>query len=316
MKQMLTFVRVGKDLVRVSVRGEGRPLLLVMGLGGNIEMWSPLERALNARGVQTIAYDASGAGESPPRLLPMRMPGLARQAARLLDALGQPRTDVLGVSFGGAVAQELASANPHRIRRLVLASTMCGLGGVPGNPLAVSLLATPLRYYSPEFMRRTARLIYGPTAADGDLLRDQANARRARPPTMWGYASQLAAVSGWSSMPWLHHLTMPTLVVAGTADPIVPPVNARILASRLANSRLELVEGAGHLLLLEQAERSAAIIANFLQDEAAPHSADPQAGTEASSLTSAAADRRTRMDAAETAVATRAMPAPTRNARE
>lgn len=266
MKQMLTFVRVGKDLVRVSVRGEGRPLLLVMGIGGNIEMWSPLEKALNERGVQTISYDASGAGESPPRLVPFRMPGLARQAAGLLDALGQPSTDVLGVSFGGAVAQELASANPHRVRRLVLASTMCGLGGVPGNPFAVSLLATPLRYYSPAFMRRTARIIYGPATGEGGLLNDQTNARRARPPTLWGYASQLMAISGWSSLPWLHRLTAPTLVMAGDADPIVPPVNARILAGRLADARLELVEGAGHLLLLEQAPRCAAIIADFIDE--------------------------------------------------
>src|ERR1700736_2726082 len=100
------------------------------------------------------------------------MPGLARQAAHLLDALGHPRVDVLGVSLGGAVAQELAIMNPHRVRRLVLASTMCGLGGLPGHPLALAILATPLRYYSPAFMRLTAKTLYGPTvAADGDLLR-------------------------------------------------------------------------------------------------------------------------------------------------
>ena len=83
MSRLLTFVRVDGDLVRVSVNGAGRPLLLIMGLGGNIEMWAPLERALNARGVQTIAYDASGMGDSPPARIPMRMPRLARQAARM-----------------------------------------------------------------------------------------------------------------------------------------------------------------------------------------------------------------------------------------
>ena len=133
-----------------------------MGLGGNIEMWDPLERALIDHGIQTIAYDASGTGDSPARLIPQRMHGLARQAAHLLDALGHPDADVLGVSFGGAVAQELTLANPHRVRRLVLASTTCGIGGVPGNPLALALLATPLRYYSPAFLRLTANVLYGP----------------------------------------------------------------------------------------------------------------------------------------------------------
>jgi poly(3-hydroxyoctanoate) depolymerase len=260
-----TFLSVDGDVVRVSVRGDGTPLLLVMGLGGNIEMWDPLERALNARGVQTIAYDASGTGDSPTRAIPRRMPGLARQAAHILDALGHPDASVLGVSFGGAVAQELTLANPHRVRRLVLASTTCGIGSVPGNPLALSLLATPLRYYSPTFLRLTASILYGPTAAEnGELLRDQINARRARPPTVWGYIGQLVAAAGWTSLPWLHRIRTPTLVLTGGADPIVPPVNGRILAARIPDAELQVVPGAGHLLLMDRAEQCAATIAEFL----------------------------------------------------
>jgi poly(3-hydroxyoctanoate) depolymerase len=265
--RLLEFLRVDGGLVRVSVRGEGAPLLLIMGLGGNIEMWEPLERELNARGVQTIAYDASGTGDSPPRIVPRRMPGLARQAAHILDALGYPSANVLGASFGGAVAQELTLANPHRVERLVLASTTCGIGGVPGNPLALSLLATPLRYYSPTFLRLTANFLYGSTTGEnGDLLREQINARRARPPTMWGYIGQLAATAGWTSLPWLHRLRTPTLVLTGGADPIVPPVNGRILAARIPHAELEVVPGAGHLLLMDHAEPRAARIADFLDD--------------------------------------------------
>ncbi len=265
---MLTFVRVDGQLIRVSVSGEGRPLLLVMGLGGNIEMWNPLVQALNARHIQTIAYDASGTGDSPPRLIPRRMPGVARQAAHVLDALGHPQADVLGVSFGGAVAQELTLRNPHRVRKLVLASTMCGLGGVPGGPLALAVLATPLRYYSPAFMRLTAKTLYGPpVAANGEMLQAQINARRARPPTLWGYVGQLTAVTGWTSLPWLHRLHSPTLVLAGAADRIVPAINARILAARIPDSRLDIVPGAGHLLVLDHAEQCAATIAGFLATE-------------------------------------------------
>lgn len=271
MKRLLTFVRVDGHLIRVSVRGEGPPLLLIMGLGGNIEMWDPLERALNSRGIQTVAYDASGTGYSPPQLIPQRMARLARQTVHLLDALGHPDADVLGVSFGGAVAQEVTLSNPHRVRRLVLASTTCGVGGIPGNPFALSLLATPLRYYSPAFMRRTARILYGPTeSADPEARRHQINARRARPPTLWGYMGQLVAGAGWTSLPWLHRIQSPTLVLAGKADPIVPPANARILASRIPNAQLEIVPGAGHLLLMDRAELCAARIACFLEHPSAP----------------------------------------------
>jgi len=261
-KRLLTFVRVDGHLIRVSIRGEGRPLLLAMGLGGNIEMWDPLERTLNDRGIQTIAYDASGTGDSPPRRLPLRMPGLARQAAHLLDTLGHPQADVLGVSFGGAVVQELALADPCRVRRLVLASTTCGFGGVPGNPLSLALLATPARYYSPAFLRLTAGLLYGPIDSDG--LREQIHARRARPPTIRGYIGQLCAGAGWTSLPWLHRIEAPTLVLSGGADPIVPPINARILASRLPHARLEILPDAGHLMLMDHAEWCAAAIADFL----------------------------------------------------
>jgi len=262
------FVRVDGHLLRVSVSGDGRPLLLIMGLGGNIEMWDPLARALNRHHIQTIAYDASGTGYSPARFLPQRMPGLAGQAAHLLDALGHSHADVLGVSFGGAVAQELALSHPLRVRRLVLASTMCGLGGIPGNPLALSLLSTPLRYYSPAFLRRTAKLLYGPIIRDeSTLLRDDVNAWRARPPTLWGYLGQLAAAAGWTSLPRLHRITAPTMIISGTADPIVPPVNARLLARRIPSARVELIHGAGHLVLMDVAERCATTIADFLDDQ-------------------------------------------------
>ena len=271
---LLDFVVVDGHLLRVSVRGQGPPLLLVMGLGGNIEMWDPLERALEGRGIQTIAYDASGTGHSPTRLVPQRMGGLARQAAHLLDALGHPQADVLGVSFGGAVAQELALRHPHRVRRLVLASTTCGLGGVPGHPLAVSLLATPLRYYSPTFLRLFAGVLYGPTVtARDELLRAQIEARHARPPTAWGYASQIVAATGWTSRPWLGRIAARTLVIGGDRDPIVPPRNARLLAGRIPSARLELVAGAGHLLLLDQPELCAELISGFLADEGEPSSA-------------------------------------------
>jgi poly(3-hydroxyalkanoate) depolymerase len=262
--RLLTFVRVDGHLLRVSIRGEGRPLLLVMGLGGNIEMWDPLEQALNGRGIQTIAYDASGTGDSPARLVPLRMAGLARQAAHLLGTLGFPVADVLGVSFGGAVAQELAHVHPERVRRLVLASTTSGIG-VPGYPVALAVLATPLRYYSPTFLRLTANALYGPaTNEDGDRFRAQVQARRARPPSLWGYTSQLVAGAGWTSLRWLHRLRAPTLVLSGGADRIVPPVNARILAARIPGARLEVVPGAGHLLLVDHAEHCGHSIADFL----------------------------------------------------
>ena len=143
------FVEVDGVRLRVRIRGGGQPLLLIMGLGGNIEMWDPFDRELEAFGIQTISFDAPGTGQSAGLRQPLRMRGLARMIEHLLDRLGYERVDVLGVSFGGMLAQQLAHQAPGRVRRLVLAATGAGspgLGGVPGKPGALIGLATPRRY--------------------------------------------------------------------------------------------------------------------------------------------------------------------------
>src|SRR5262249_18844842 len=102
---------------------------------------------------------------------------------------------------------------------------------------------------------------------ESTLLRGDVNAWRARPPTLWGYLGQLAAAAGWTSLPRLHRITAPTMIISGTADPIVPPVNARLLARRIPSPRVELIHGAGHLVLMDVAERCATTIADFFDDQ-------------------------------------------------
>jgi pimeloyl-ACP methyl ester carboxylesterase len=85
-------------------------------------------------------------------------------------------------------------------------------------------------------------------------------------PSTWGYLGQLFAIGGWTSLPWLHRLRQPTLVLAGDDDPIVPLLNGRILARRIPDARLHVVDGGGHLFLLEQPARIAAAVAGFLAE--------------------------------------------------
>ncbi|HEX8095735.1 alpha/beta fold hydrolase, partial [Jatrophihabitans sp.] len=122
-------VQVGEVRIRTSVRGSGRPLLLVTGLGASLELAEPFERELAARGRQVISFDAPGIGGSTPYRSPRRMPGLVRTIIGMLDVLGYDEVDVFGVSLGGVVAQQLARQAPHRVRGLVLAATAPGVGG-------------------------------------------------------------------------------------------------------------------------------------------------------------------------------------------
>ena len=167
-----TYVDAAGLRLRVGRRGAGRPLLLITGIGAHLEMWAPFVRFVEDR--ELIAFDPPGAGLSERPRLPLRMRGLARVVADLLDALGLERVDVLGYSFGGALAQELARRAPDRVRRLVLCATGPGLGGSPPRPLAALMLATPARYYHPRLLALTV-----PHIAGGRTAREPRRPRRA-----------------------------------------------------------------------------------------------------------------------------------------
>jgi len=261
----IRFVEVDGVRLRTSVRGEGPPLLLITGLGASLDLAEPFEREVTARGFQVIAYDAPGVGQSTAYPWPQRMPGVARTVRRMLDVLGYDRVDVLGVSLGGAVAQQFARQNPGRVGRLVLAATAPGLGGVPGNPAVLVKLITPRRYNQPDYYRTVAGTIYGGDARrDPNALLHGSVARFIERPSIRGYLSQLYAITGWTSVPWLHTLRQPTLVLAGDDDPIVPVINGRILAHCIPQARLHVVRGGGHLFLLERPAAMAALVADFL----------------------------------------------------
>lgn len=245
--------------------GSGPPLLLITGLGASLELGAPFERELAGRGLQAVSFDAPGIGESRPYSWPQRMPGIARTVERVLDALGYDDVHVIGVSLGGMVAQQLAHQAPHRVRRLVLAATGPGLGGVPGLPRALLSLAIPRRYYQPGYHRRIAGRVYGGAARrDPDTLLHGSPARFIQRPTLWGYLGQIYAITGWTSMPWLRTLRQQTLVLAGDDDPIVPLANGRILARCIPDAQLHVVRDGGHLFLLEDPAAIAALVARFL----------------------------------------------------
>ncbi len=252
--------------VRVARIGDGEPLLLINGLGANLEMWQPLVRVLAAER-ELIAFDLPGTGRSARPRWPLRMSQLARLVTELLDDLGYDQLDVLGYSLGGIVAQELAHRAPERIRRLVLCATTPGLPSMPPDPIVSALMLTPARYWNRQLAELIIPIIAGGrTARDPRVLRAGLERRLVQPPTALGYLYQLYALSGWSSHPWIRSVRHPALVLHGDHDPVVPLVNGRYLADALPNGRLEVVKGAGHLFLLDEPRSVAPALTAFLAD--------------------------------------------------
>ena len=274
----IRFLDVDGVRLRTSVRGSGRPLLIITGLGASLDLAAPVETELAGRGIQCISFDAPGVGQSSGYAWPKRMPGVARTIVAMLDSLGYGQVDVLGVSLGGVVAQQFAHQHPDRVRRLVLCATgpgVVGLGGVPGSPKALLALATRKRYKSPDYYRRIAGDLYGGEARkDPDALLHGSLARFSEAPTLRGYVGQLYAISFWTAIPWLRKLRQPTLVLNGDDDPIIPVVNGRILAKCIPDARLHVIEGGGHLFLLERPAETAQLVATFLHVD--NDTADPE----------------------------------------
>lgn len=257
---------VGGSELRVAQRGEGQPpLLLINGIGAHLDMWEPLEQRLRSR--HLIAFDLPGTGESPRSSLPRRMGGLARLVAALLDALGVEQVDLLGISFGGALAQEFARRHPARVRRLVLCATSPGIVSLPPRPLPALYLMTPLRYIHPLFFDfMMPRIVGGRTAREPGALDRQRDARLSHPPDPLGYAFQLYAATGWTSACYLHRITQPTLILAGDDDRAIPLPNAKLLARLLPDARLHVVDGGGHAFLLDEPESVVPLIEAFLAE--------------------------------------------------
>src|SRR5262245_38994622 len=259
------FLEVGGIRLRVSIAGHGKPLLLLNGIGAAFELLEPFRRAL--QDTETIALDMPGTGGSEAMLLPHRLCTFADVAGGALDLLGYGEVDVLGISWGGVLAQELARRHAKRVRRLVLAATTHGVLGVPGHWRALWALMTPRRYYSPSYFEEVAPILYGGAARTNPrLLQEHGHLRFIRPPNALGYFYQLFAISGWTSLPWLHRVEQPALVLAADDDPIVPLANARMIARRLPNGRLHVVADGGHLFLLTHASEVAPVVESFLDE--------------------------------------------------
>jgi poly(3-hydroxyalkanoate) depolymerase len=252
------------QVLRVGVRAGNAarpPLLLFNGIGANIELLEPFLDALD--GPPAIVFDVPGVGGSPPPWLPYRPSTLARLTARLLDQLGHEQVDVLGMSWGGALAQQFAYQHPKRCRRLVLAATSPGHLMVPAKLSVLLKMATPRRYKDRDYMARVSADIYGGALRGAPELALQ-HLRHVRWSSDYGYYLQLVAGFAWSSLPWLRRLEQPTLVIAGSDDPLVPVINARILARLIPDARLITIDD-GHLFLVTSADDSAKIISEFLQ---------------------------------------------------
>jgi len=259
----IQMLNVRGQLLRVGRQpgsGSGVPLLMFNGIGGSIELLEPLARSMPAR--EVIVFDVPGVGHSPMPRRPYRLRTLARWAEGVLDQYGHAQADVLGVSWGGAAAQEFARFASARCRRLILCATATGMLMVPGHPKAIAKMVTPRRYMSKDHAIKISGDIYG-----GDFRHRPELAadfmKHVKWQSRWGYYLQIAAATGWTSAHWLSRLKQRTLVMAGRDDPLIHMFNARLMRLLIPNSELKVFD-CGHLFLMTRPDESVRAINEFL----------------------------------------------------
>jgi 3-oxoadipate enol-lactonase len=237
--------------------GAGPPLLLIMGLSGTLLHWGePLMEELRGD-FDTIVYDHRGVGASSRVEEPFSIADLARDAAGLLGALGVESAHTMGISMGGMIAQELALAHPELVRTLTLGCTYCGGPGssLPPQPELGAAIMSGDR-------ERAIRAMWEANVSARFAQDDEAYARFRAIGTERAVAvavtmEQLSAITRHDTSARLGTLAMPTLVVHGTDDAIIPVENGRIVAGLIPEARLEIWPDTGHLYFWEQPQRSA-----------------------------------------------------------
>jgi pimeloyl-ACP methyl ester carboxylesterase len=256
-----------------EVHGTGDPLILISGMSYDHWQWHKMTPDL-AQHFQVIVFDSRGVGESDKPAGPYTAQLLADDTAALLEALGHRQAFVLGHSMGGFIAQALALSRPELVGKLILAST--DFGGPHHIPVTQEALAilTNAQLDPYERMRRGVAVSTAPGWAEShaDFIQEWLDYRLQHPADPVGYQAQLAIGLALQSMSEddcfehkLERLEMPTLILWGADDKVVPPGNADLLAQRIPSSTIHILPNAGHLFPFEVPEEANEAIVKFLK---------------------------------------------------
>lgn len=245
--------------------GSGYPLVLVNGFASTMDMWNPPVLEELARHFHVIIFDNRGTGYSSASDEPFSIPLFAADTLALMDALGIARAHVLGLSMGASVAQELTLGNPDRVDRLILVSGTCGgskmarmepavwetLADKSGTGLDLANRMFSV-LFSKEWLAAHDPWQYCPEVQE--TTSEESAARQAEAFFSWP-----------GSYERLLEIRSPTLVVTGTDDVVIPPVNSKTLADRIPDARLVNLAGAGHGLLYQCPGEFAKVVRDFLE---------------------------------------------------
>ncbi len=259
----MSLVNVGEVELDYERSGSGPPLLMIMGRSGTYAHWGEpfLERL---RGdFELVLYDHRGVGASTCLQGPVTIREMAKDAAGLLSALELDSAHVLGISMGSMIAQELALAEPQLIRTLTLGCTYCG--GPGSVHTAEHVLKSVGEAIASGVRERVIRASWEANisplfATDGAAWASFLEISLRRRVSLEVIVAQTQACIAHDTSARLHEIALPTQIIHGTVDQVLPVQNGRMVAELIPESSLELLEDVGHLFFWERPKHAAELL--------------------------------------------------------
>ena len=264
----MPIARAGAVNIHYDVRGSGQPILLIMGFRSSSQMWGQAFLDPLSRNFRVITFDNRGTGASDKPNAAHTIEMMAADAVSVLEHLEIPRAHVFGVSMGGMIAQELALHYPQQVDRLVLGCTTCdGPRAAIASLPAYSQLLTHKYLPEEEVIHRRWHIMLSPgfIAAHPDVLKSLTQRALAHPTPGYSAMRQAMAIQRFDTSNRLGQIMAPTLVITGSADALIPLAHSYLLADRIPDSTLEIVQGAGHGFFWERPDDLVELLTRFCE---------------------------------------------------
>ncbi len=263
-------IKVNDIQIYYEVHGEGFPLVMIMGISGNVDWWNPRMVQELSKNFKIVMFDSRGAGRTDVSTREYTIKLFADDTAGLMDALGIPRAHVFGVSMGGAIAQELALDHPEKVEKLVLCSTSCGgTKSVQASAEVLGRFGADRSGLSPEeICRRGIPLICAEDfiKKNPDFVERFVQQVLIAPISNESFMRRLKAIMEFDTYDRLPQIRAPTLILHGKRDILVPPENGSILAEAIPNAKLVYFEKSAHGIIYEEMDKMIRVISDFLAE--------------------------------------------------
>jgi 3-oxoadipate enol-lactonase len=265
----MPIAKIGDINIYYEIHGKGEPLALVYGYAGDSGLWFRQIPVLSKK-YRVIVFDNRGVGRSDKPDVPYTMAMMAGDIAGLLDIIGVDAAHVFGISMGGMIAQHFALSYPRRVLSLILGCTFCGgVHMIQPEPESVAALFDfdRLKKMTPEEIVRQAvpfLLSKEFIEKNPDFVEERVAKSLKYPPPLHGVTGQAAAIMGHDTYELLPKIALPTLVIAGDNDRLIPVENSRVLASRIPKAELVILKGPGHEFFIEAADKVNKTVLDFL----------------------------------------------------